>query len=209
MPQRREGRRLSAWKRVKYNDMSLNNRVRKLEKNCQNRLKRTEDYQNAEHDGLTGDHLLRLWENSDDWVRERTEMVIGKCEGISTEARVRLQERLTILQTGSFEEIFLVIAGLCRDAPGWSSLREGEVLAAVLKVNPAMSKAVAECGILRAGKKDWRAFAAWLERRATRDFGRDRVLAEDPRIPGAIFGLAAPDVSSATDEPSPTCDLPP
>jgi hypothetical protein len=190
--------------------MNLKNRLNRLERICQNRLNRGADDQSAQHDQLTGDHLLRLWEGgADDWVCLQMEQVIAKCEGLSPEAKARLQERLRILQTGFPQEILRVVAGLSRDCPEWCSAREGEVIEAALQGDAALAKAATECGVLGAGRKDWRAFATWLERRATRDFGRDRVLAEDPRIPGAIFGLAAPDVSSATDEPSPTCDLPP
>jgi hypothetical protein len=112
------------------------------------------------------------------------------------------------LQTGCPQEILLVLAGLSRDCPEWCSARENDVIEAALKGDPALAKAATESGILGAGRKDWRAFASWLERRGTRDFGRDRVSAENPKITGAIF-RCAPDVSSATDEPSPAYDLPP
>jgi hypothetical protein len=187
--------------------MNLKNRVSRLERIHQNRLNCGADDRSSQHDRVN-DHLLRLWEDSDDWVRQRTEMVIGKCDGLSLEARVHLQERLRILQTGCSQEILLVLAGLSRDCPEWCSVRENDVIEAALKGDPALAKAATESGILGAGRKDWRAFAFWLERRGTRDFGRDCVSAEDPKITGAI-SRCAPDVSSATDEPSPACDLPP
>jgi hypothetical protein len=192
-----------------YNDMNLRNRVSRLERICQNRLNRGTDDQSAQHDRVTGDNLLRIWEGgADDWVRVRMEQVIEKCDGLSPEAKARLQERLRILKMGCPQEILLVLAGLSRDCIEWCSAREGDVIEAALKGDPALAKAAVECGILRAGRKDWRAFACWLERRGTRAFGCDGVSAEDPKIPGAIFRWA-PDVNSATDEPSPTYDLPP
>jgi hypothetical protein len=169
--------------------MNLKNRVSRLEKIIKNRLNCGADDRSSQHDRASANHLLRLWEDSDDWVRQRTEMVIGKCDGLSVEARVHLQERLRTLQTGCPQEILLVLACLSRDCPEWCSARENDVIEAALKGDPALAKAATESGILGAGRKDWRAFASWLERRGTRDFERDRV--------------------SAEAEPSPTSGLPP
>src|SRR5260370_835466 len=94
-----------------------------------------------------------------------------KCAGLSPAAQASLQERSRMLQTGSPEEILLVIAGLARDAPGWSSDREANVIAEALRVDPATAQAVARFGILQVGRKEWRAFASWLERRAPRKYG--------------------------------------
>jgi len=64
--------------------MNLNNRVLRLEQIWQNRLNLDEHDESAEHDRITGDNLLRIWEGgADDWVRERVEQVIEKCEGLS------------------------------------------------------------------------------------------------------------------------------
>src|SRR5258708_34637723 len=134
--------------------MNLNNRVLRLEKICQNRLNRDEDDQSAEHDRIIGDNLLRIWEGgADDWVRVRVEQVIEKCAGLSPAAQASLQERLRMLQTGSPEEILLVIAGLARDAPGWSSDREANVIAEALRVDPATAQAVAGFRIRPVGRK--------------------------------------------------------
>jgi hypothetical protein len=183
--------------------VNLKNRVLKIEKIFQRRLKHTEDDQSAEHDDLTGDHLLRIWEGGPDaWVRVTIEHVIGKCEGLSQEAKASLQERLRILQTGTPQEILLVIAGLSSHCPEWSSAREGDVIDRALKGQPALARAAAECGILRDGRKDWRAFARWLERRFPQEYGRDRVPVEGPNRPktiGTKFSLWAPDLSSPED----------
>jgi hypothetical protein len=165
--------------------MNLKNRVSRLERTCQNRLNCGADDRSSQHDRVSADHLLRLWEDSDDWVRQRTEMVIGKCDGLSVEARIHLQERLRTLQTGCPREILLVLAGLSRDCPGWYSPREDDVIRAALRGDPALVKAAAECGILGAGRKDWGAFACWLERRATGDLVCDRVLVEAEPSPSS------------------------
>ena len=152
----------------------LKNRVSRLEKLCQSRLDRGEGDRSAQHDQLTGDHLLRLWEGgADDWVCRQVEQVIGKCGGVSPAARAHLQERLQILQTGRPQQILLVVAGLSRDCPEWCSAREGDVINAALTEDAALAKAVAKYGVLRSGQKDWRAFATWLERHATRELERE------------------------------------
>jgi len=160
--------------------------------------------ESAEHDLLTGDNYLRIWEGgADDWVRVRIEQVIEKCEGLSSEARTSLQERLRILQTGSPEEILRVIAGLARYAPEWSSERESAVLAAALKVNPSIAQATAEYGILRAGRTDWKAFAWWQERRVPREYSRNHPPEEDPNQPkvmDAKFSLWAPEANGLKGE---------
>jgi hypothetical protein len=204
--------------------MNLNNRVLRLEQIWQNRLNRDEHDQSAQHDRLTGDNLLRIWEGgADDWVRVRIEQVIEKCEGLSPAAKAGLQNRLKILQTGSPEEILLVIAGLSRDAPGWSSDREAAVLAEALRGDPAMAQATAKFGILRRAGKEWRAFASWLERRVPREYGGNLNPQEDhrPKVAGAKLSLWAPEGSHAKvdrgsplTEPSPTAtgsteELPP
>jgi hypothetical protein len=185
---------------VKYHNMNLNNRVLRLERIWQNRLNLDEHDESAEHDRITGDNLLRIWEGgADDWVRERVEQVIEKCEGLSPAAQASLQERLRILQTGSPEEILLVIAGLARDAPGWSSDREANVIAEALRVDPATAQAVARFGILQVGRKDWRAFASWLERRAPRKYGPNQNPQGDhrPKVAGAKSSRWAPEESPA------------
>ena len=180
--------------------MNLNNRILRLEKICQNRLNRDEDDQSAEHDRITGDNLLGIWEGgADDWVRVRVEQVIEKCAGLSPAAQASLQERSRMLQTGSPEEILLVIAGLARDAPGWSSDREANVIAEALRVDPATAQAVARFGILQVGRKDWRAFASWLERRAPRKYGPNQNPQGDhrPKVAGAKSSRWAPEASPA------------
>jgi hypothetical protein len=187
--------------------MNLNYRVLRLEKIYRTRMDRGARDESAEHDRLTGDHLLRLWEGgADDWVRVRMEQVIQNCEGVTPEAKASLQERLKILQTGGPLEILSVITGLSRDCPEWSSGREKEVIEAALKVNPTVAKAVAEFGILRAGRKDWRAFAWWLERKFPQVYGRDRGPLENldrPKVIGAKFSLWKPD-GELTKEDSPS-----
>ena len=156
------------------------------------------------HDDRTGDHLLRLWEGADDWVQASVENTINRgCDGLSTEARFSLQQRLKALQNGGPEEILIVLAGLSRDSPGWASAREGDVLAAALKTHPELAKAAAEAGILRAGNRDWRAFAWFLERRFPEEYGRNRIPAEDPNRPKIInarFSLWAPNASPNREE---------
>jgi hypothetical protein len=170
--------------------MNLNNRVLRLERICQDRLNRSEDDQSAQHDRITGDNLLRIWEGgADDWVRVRIEQVVEKCDGLSPEAKASLQERLRILQAGGPLEILLVIAGVARDAPGWSSDRETDVLAAALRADPAIAKAVAQFGIRRADK-DWKAFACWLERRLPQEHGGS-----------CLTGPSAAVAHSSEDEP--------
>ena len=159
--------------------MSLRTRISKLEKNYETRVDHREMARGAAHDQKTGDHLLRLWENSDDWVQRRMENAIKGCEGVTAEARASLQQRLKTLQSGSPEEILLVLAGLSRDSPGWASTREGDVLAAALKAHPDLAKAAAEAGILRQGQGDWRTFAWFLERRFPQEYGRNRSPTED------------------------------
>jgi hypothetical protein len=110
---------------------TLHNRVVRLERILQSRLRHAEDARSAHHEELTGDPLLRMCEQSHDWVRLRVEQVIRQCDGLTPEAKVRLQERLKILQTGSSEEILLEIARLASDTPEWCSDREEEVLAAL------------------------------------------------------------------------------
>lgn len=93
--------------------MNFKNRVLRIEKLCRNRMDRGEHDNGAEHDGLTADNLLRIWEGgADDWVRVQIEHVIEKGDGLNPAAKVCVQERLRILQTGGSLEILLVIAGL-------------------------------------------------------------------------------------------------
>jgi len=183
--------------------MNLRNRLLKLEKIFRTRYRGGHD-KSAEHDDLSGDHLLRYWEGgADDWVRVRIEQVIAKSEGMSAEAKASLQERLRILQTGDPLQVLLVIAGLRKHCPEWSSAREDEVIEKALKLNPAITQAVAEYGILRAGRKDWKAFAWWLERRVPREYGRDRAPEEDlgrPKVIDARFSLWVPPEHGPKDE---------
>ena len=158
--------------------MNLKNRISRLEQIRQNRLDRGAGDQSSLHDRITGDDLLRIWEgDADDWVKERIEQVIERCEGLSPEARGHLQERFRILKMGCPQGVLLVLAGLSRDYPRWCSPRERDVIEAALRANSALAKAALEFGILDAGRKDWRAFAYWLERHAARDFGCNLVSA--------------------------------
>jgi hypothetical protein len=147
-------------------------RVRKLEAIYQARLNRGADHRSSQQDRVTGDDLLRTWEGADDWVMERIEQIVEKCEGVSPEAQSYLQDRLKILKMGRPQQILLVLAGLSRDCAQWSSPREGDVIEASLRGDPSLAKAAAECGILRSEEKNWRAFAAWLERRASEQLER-------------------------------------
>src|ERR1700738_714638 len=97
--------------------MSLQSRISKLERIYQAELNHRDKDKGLDHDSLTADHLLRIWEGADPWVCRRMENVIEHCEGITPDARTRLQQKLKILQTGNPEEMLLVIAGLCRDTP--------------------------------------------------------------------------------------------
>jgi hypothetical protein len=180
--------RLREWNRVKHKAMNLKNRINRLEKLCQSRSDRGAGDQGSQHDRVTGDDLLRLWEGgADDWVQARIEQIIEKCAGVSPEAQAHLQDRLKILKTGCPQEVLLVLTGLSRDCPEWCSPREGGVIEAALDGDPALAMAAAEYGILRAGRKDWRAFAGWLERRPARDSGCNLVSAGTELSPS--FGL--------------------
>jgi hypothetical protein len=184
--------------------MSLRNRILKLEKAVQARENNRENVRIAAHDQVTGDYLLRIWEGADDWVQRRIENAIADIGGLNSEARESLQQRLRILQSGAPEEILFVLASLSRHCPGWSSPREEELLAAALRANPDIARAAAEEGILRAGRKDWRAYAWFLERRFPGEYGRNPVPQEDPnkpRIVGAVFSLWDPYEDRAREEP--------
>jgi hypothetical protein len=161
--------------------MSLQSRVSRLERIYQAELNHRDKDRGRDHDSLTADNLLRIWEGgADDWVRKRMENVVQNCEGITSDARTRLQQKLKILQTGSPEEILRVIAGLCRDTPEWISAREKDLLAANSKGNPAMAKAIAKHGIRRDGRRDWAGFARWLEECILKKNGSDSMPAEFP-----------------------------
>ena len=183
--------------------MSLRNRILRLEKLFEARLESQENDRLAGHDEATGDNLLRIWEGADGWVQRSIENTIANVGGLNPEARESLQQRLRILKSGSPEEILFVLADLSRNCPGWSSSREEELLAAALKANPEMARAAAEEGILRAGSKDWRAYAWFLERRFPGEYGRNPVPQEDPnkpRIVGAVFSLWDPYEDRAREE---------
>jgi hypothetical protein len=161
--------------------MSLQSRISRLERIYQAELNHRHKDKGLDHDSLTADNLLRLWEGGPDpWVCRRMENVIENCEGITFEAKTRLQQKLKILQTGSPEEILNVIAGLCRDTPEWISAREKDLLAANSKGNSAMAKAIAKYGIRFDGRRDWAGFAQWLEERILKKNGSDSMPAEFP-----------------------------
>ena len=151
----------------------IGSRIRKLEAIYKTRLNREADDQSSQHDSVTGDDLLRMWEGgADDWVQDPLGQVIENCTTISPDARAHLQDRLKILKVGSPQEILAVLTGLSCDCPQWCSPREGSVIEAALYGDPALARAAAECRIVGAGRKDWRAFAAWLERRAAEQLER-------------------------------------
>jgi hypothetical protein len=166
---------------VQKMSMTLQSRISKLERIYQAELNHRDKDRGCDNDSSTADNLLRIWEGgADPWVCRRMENVIDNCEGITSEARARLQRKLKILQTGNPEEILLVIAGLCRDTPEWISARESTLLAAISQENSAMAKAIAKHGLRRDGRRDWSGFARWLEERILRKNGGDSMAAEFP-----------------------------
>ena len=145
--------------------MNLEKRLLRLERICRNRVQHGDHDQSAEHDRITGDNLLRVWEGgADDWVCVRIEDVIEKGDGLSPAAKASLQERLRILQSGGPLEILFVIAGLSRYCSGWCSAREDDMIETALNHYPAIARAAVECGMRCGGRKDWKCFARWLER---------------------------------------------
>jgi len=161
--------------------MSLQSRISRLERIYQAELNHWDKDKGLDHDSLTADHLLRIWAGgADAWVCRRMENVIEHCEGITADAKTRLQQKLKILQTGNPEEVLYVIAGLCRDTPEWISARESNLLAAISQGNPAVAKAIAKHGVRSDGRRDWGGFARWLEERILRKNGGDSMAAEFP-----------------------------
>jgi hypothetical protein len=183
--------------------MSLQNRISRLERIYHAELNRRGDDRGRDHDSSTADHLLRILEGgADDWVCRRMENVIEHCQGITPDARTRLQQKLETLKTGSSDEILLVIGGLCRNTPEWVSARESSLVAASSKGSPAMAKAIAKYGIRFDGRRDWAGFAQWLEQRILRKNVSDSIPAEVLNQPGVMevtFSPQAQDVISARE----------
>jgi hypothetical protein len=142
--------------------MTLQSRISKLERIYQAELNHRDKDKGLDHDSLTADHLIRIWAGgADDWVCRRMENVIEHCEGITADAKTRLQQKLKILQTGNTEEVLFVIAARRDTQSGLG--RESNLLAAISQ-GTSVVKAIAKHGLER-GRRDWGGFARWLEER--------------------------------------------